>query len=83
MVSKQIQENLIKLDEWKLKGDELLNSMLPKSIADQLLEGADPLSLIRVKYFTYCTTITKVMEYLCLMRIIDHCTASDDRFTKL
>ena len=29
-------------DEWKRRGDELLYSMIPKSIAEQLSNGVDP-----------------------------------------
>ena len=40
---------MVKLDEWKEKGDELLNSMLPKSVAERLLAGEDALDMITVR----------------------------------
>ncbi|XP_064468808.1 soluble guanylate cyclase 89Db-like [Ornithodoros turicata] len=40
--SRTLEENLRRLDEWRKKGDDLLYSMLPKTVADRLRKGAHP-----------------------------------------
>ncbi|CAN7994120.1 unnamed protein product, partial [Ixodes hexagonus] len=40
--SRDLEENLGRLDEWRKRGDDLLYSMIPKSVADSLRQGADP-----------------------------------------
>ncbi|KAK6189728.1 hypothetical protein SNE40_001727 [Patella caerulea] len=42
--SRQIAENLQKLDQWRRKGDTLLYSMMPRSIAIRLKNGEDPIN---------------------------------------
>lgn len=37
--SQDLEDNYEQLDKWKRKGDYLLYSMLPKSVADQLQNG--------------------------------------------
>ncbi|CAH1787649.1 unnamed protein product [Owenia fusiformis] len=46
--STQIQDNLLKLDEWRKRGDTLLYSMIPKSIAIRLKNGEDPINTCEV-----------------------------------
>nr|XP_022912206.1 soluble guanylate cyclase 89Db-like [Onthophagus taurus]XP_022912207.1 soluble guanylate cyclase 89Db-like [Onthophagus taurus] len=40
----ELEANYELLDEWKCKGDELLYSMIPKTVADRLRHGASSLS---------------------------------------
>ncbi|XP_077535704.1 soluble guanylate cyclase 88E-like [Haemaphysalis longicornis] len=42
--SRTLEENLVRLDAWRLRGDELLYSMIPRSVADRLRRGADPVN---------------------------------------
>ncbi|KAG0414113.1 hypothetical protein HPB47_008753 [Ixodes persulcatus] len=42
--TQNLEENLVRLDEWRKRGDDLLYSMLPKSVADSLRQGADPVN---------------------------------------
>lgn len=35
-------------DEWKRKGDELLYSMIPQTVADRLRQGESPMSTCEV-----------------------------------
>ncbi|KAM7305936.1 soluble guanylate cyclase 88E [Ixodes scapularis] len=42
--TQNLEENLVRLDEWRKRGDDLLYSMLPKSVADSLRQGADPIN---------------------------------------
>ncbi|KAK8757352.1 hypothetical protein V5799_005015, partial [Amblyomma americanum] len=40
--SRTLEENLVRLDAWRQRSDELLYSMIPKSVADRLRRGAHP-----------------------------------------
>ncbi|KAL1418072.1 hypothetical protein MTO96_005830 [Rhipicephalus appendiculatus] len=40
--SRTLEENLVRLEAWRQRGDELLYSMIPKSVADRLRRGAHP-----------------------------------------
>ncbi|KAH7978993.1 hypothetical protein HPB49_007700 [Dermacentor silvarum] len=40
--SQTLEENLVRLEAWRQRGDELLYSMIPKSVADRLRRGAHP-----------------------------------------
>ncbi|KAF2889869.1 hypothetical protein ILUMI_16304 [Ignelater luminosus] len=42
--SDQLERNYELLDTWKRRGDDLLYSMIPKTVADQLRSGNSPLS---------------------------------------
>ena len=46
--SKQLQLTHELHDEWKKRGDELLYSMIPKSVAEQLSNGVDPVDTCKV-----------------------------------
>lgn len=41
------------LDEWKRKGDELLYSMIPQTVADRLRKGESPMSTCEVSEYIY------------------------------
>ena len=49
--AKQLEFTLELHDEWKKRGDELLYSMIPKSVAEQLSNGVDPLDTCKVKLY--------------------------------
>lgn len=44
MKAEELETSLELADAWKKKGDELLFSMIPRSIADRLKSGIDPLT---------------------------------------
>ncbi|XP_070380861.1 soluble guanylate cyclase 88E-like isoform X3 [Dermacentor albipictus] len=46
--SRTLEENLVRLDAWRQRGDELLYSMIPKSVADRLRRGAHPVDTCEV-----------------------------------
>jgi guanylate cyclase len=46
--SKELEENLRKLEEERKRSDELLYSMIPKPIADRLKNGAKPIDTCEV-----------------------------------
>lgn len=46
--SQELELSYSLLDRWKNKSDELLYSMIPKSVADRLRSGASPLSTCEV-----------------------------------
>ena len=48
--SKQLENNLKKLDEIRKNADELLYRMLPKTVADRLRNGEPSIGLCEVKY---------------------------------
>lgn len=47
--SQDLEDNYEQLDKWKRKGDYLLYSMLPKSVADQLQNGQSTMDTCKVK----------------------------------
>lgn len=46
--SSELENSYDLLDKWKSRGDELLYSMMPKSVADRLQTGSSPLSTCEV-----------------------------------
>ena len=42
--AEELETSLVLADSWKRQGDELLYSMIPRSIADRIKNGQDPLS---------------------------------------
>lgn len=46
--AQELETNYQLLDEWKCKGDELLYSMIPRTVADRLRNGCSPLSTCEV-----------------------------------
>ena len=46
--SKQLEITHQLHDEWKKRGDELLYSMIPKSVAEQLSNGVSPVDTCKV-----------------------------------
>lgn len=42
--SEKLETSLALADQWKKKGDELLYSMIPKTVADKIQNGQDPLA---------------------------------------
>lgn len=48
--TKQLQVTHELRDEWKQRGDELLYSMIPQSIAEQLRNGVDPVDTCEVNF---------------------------------
>lgn len=49
--SKQLQKTHELLDEWKKKGDLMLYSMIPKSVAEDLRKGVHPVDTCQVSTF--------------------------------
>jgi hypothetical protein len=43
-----IEANMIKQDEWQLKSETLLYSMIPRTIAERLKRGEDPVNTCEV-----------------------------------
>nr|CAD7395685.1 unnamed protein product [Timema poppensis] len=52
--SMELEHSYSLLDCWKRRGDELLYSMIPKSVADRLRTGENPMSTCQVIYWTMC-----------------------------
>jgi guanylate cyclase len=48
-LSLDLEDNYQKLEKWKKRGDDLLYSMLPKSVADQLQSEQSKLKPYKVK----------------------------------
>lgn len=48
--SQQLQQTYELHDEWKKRGDKLLYSMIPQSVADKLRSGTDPVETCQVKF---------------------------------
>lgn len=48
--SDELEKSYELLDKWKQRGDELLYSMIPKTVADRLRSGTSPLSTCEVIY---------------------------------
>lgn len=46
--SMELEQNYVLLDKWKRRGDDLLYSMIPKTVADRLRAGHSPLSTCEV-----------------------------------
>lgn len=46
--SQQLQQTYELQDEWKKRGDKLLYSMIPQSVADTLRSGTDPVDTCQV-----------------------------------
>lgn len=46
--SEELQRSYELLDTWKRRGDDLLYSMIPKTVADRLRQGNSPLSTCEV-----------------------------------
>lgn len=51
--SEELQKSYELLDTWKRRGDDLLYSMIPKTVADRLRQGSSPLSTCEVPYKQY------------------------------
>lgn len=49
---KELEKNHKLLEEWKERGDRLLFSMIPQSVAEQLQRGESPLSTCKVRMIT-------------------------------
>lgn len=49
------------LDEWKRRGDELLYSMIPESIAKSLRRGKEPIDTCEVKRLFPCSLDLKIL----------------------
>ncbi len=47
--SKELRKNYELHDEWKQRGDQLLYSMIPRSVADKLRSGVDPMKTCQVE----------------------------------
>nr|CAD7438732.1 unnamed protein product [Timema bartmani] len=52
--SMELEHSYSLLDCWKRRGDELLYSMIPKSVADRLRTGENPMSTCQVVYWSMC-----------------------------
>lgn len=48
--SGELERSLQLLDRWKSRGDELLYSMIPRTVADRLRRGQSPLTTCQVSY---------------------------------
>lgn len=48
--SEELEMSYALLDRWKNKTDELLYSMIPKTVADRLRAGATPMSTCEVNF---------------------------------
>lgn len=46
--SSELESSYELLDTWKRRGDDLLYSMIPRSVADRLRGGSSPLSTCEV-----------------------------------
>lgn len=55
--SQDLEDNYEQLDKWKRKGDSLLYSMLPRSVADQLQNGQSTMNTCKasIVVFMYYT----------------------------
>ncbi len=51
--SKELQKTYELRDEWKQRGDQLLYSMIPQSVADKLRSGVDPVETCQVSIFFF------------------------------
>lgn len=49
--SQDLEDNYEQLDKWKRKGDYLLYSMLPKSVADQLQNGQSTMDTCKASIY--------------------------------
>lgn len=49
--SGELERSLQLLDRWKSRGDELLYSMIPRTVADRLRRGQNPLTTCQVFVF--------------------------------
>nr|CAD7455710.1 unnamed protein product [Timema tahoe] len=52
--SMELEHSYSLLNCWKRRGDELLYSMIPKSVADRLRTGENPMSTCQVVYWSMC-----------------------------
>jgi hypothetical protein len=48
------------LDEWKRRGDELLYSMIPESIAKSLRRGKEPVDTCEVRLQSYLVSLVNL-----------------------
>ncbi|XP_058791395.1 soluble guanylate cyclase 89Db-like isoform X2 [Phymastichus coffea] len=81
--SMELEQSYALLDRWKIKTDELLYSMIPRSVADRLRAGAGPLSTcqsfesISVLFCELCdlnySTIEDVMDIVTSMNAVYSC----------
>ena len=51
--SKKLQESYQLQDEWRKRGDDLLSSMIPKSVGEQLKNGVQPIDTCQVQFFFF------------------------------
>ncbi|XP_012250694.1 soluble guanylate cyclase 89Da-like [Athalia rosae] len=81
--SEELQISYTLLDRWKNKSDELLYSMIPRTVADRLRAGASPLSTcesfdsISILFCELCdieySTIEEVMKVVSSMNAVFSC----------
>ncbi|CAH1989734.1 unnamed protein product [Acanthoscelides obtectus] len=79
----ELENNYMLLDTWKRRGDDLLYSMIPKSVADRLRTGHSPLStcesfdLVTVMFCELVglnsTTVQDAMELVSTMNAVFSC----------
>ncbi|XP_041365929.1 soluble guanylate cyclase 88E-like [Gigantopelta aegis] len=74
--SKKIGENLQQLDQWRQKSNDLLYSMIPKSIAVRLIRGEDPINTCEVFeqvtiMFSYLIGFSEFCERASAMQIVE------------
>lgn len=68
----ELENNYKLLDTWKRRGDDLLYSMIPKTVADRLRTGDSPLSTCEVghtcKINPYCIKYNIIFSRLKLLQ---------------
>lgn len=65
----ELESNYALLDTWKRRGDELLYTMIPKTVADRLRSGSNPLST--------CETFDSVTIMFCQLVGFNQSTVED------
>jgi guanylate cyclase len=58
--AKELQVTHELLDEWKRRGDELLYSMIPESIAESLRRGKEPVDTCEVRLQSYLVSFVNL-----------------------
>ena len=62
--SDELEKSYELLDTWKRRGDDLLYSMIPKTVADRLRTGDSPLSTCEVRpHFLFLVCIKTVLVF--------------------
>ena len=62
--SEELEASYKLLDQWKSKSDELLYSMIPKTVADRLRDGVNPLDTCEVLMKIYIFFMLKNISYI-------------------